>query len=180
MPSALSDHGQEAIERTLDDLASGAVSFRAEAPVPLRRSWWPLAIGMPAAAAAAFAVALWLPRPALLERTAADQVPQTSPVAAPSVGTPRGAKHDPGEIQDMPTKIFDTARRTAELEWRDGSLMLVFQGDTPHVKITSADGDTIYDGSLDSGDVPEPWKKRADLLKRDLLKRIEALPPAVE
>ena len=43
-----------------------------------------------------------------------------------------------------------------------------------------ADGGMIYEGALDSVDVPEPWKARGESLKEDLLRRMGGPPTAIE
>ncbi len=171
MPSALSDRGQRAMESAIDSLAGGKP---VAAPVA-KGSWWPLAIGMPAAAAAAFAVAISLPRGEGDggERPVADAGVPPAPVPAP---------HETMDFADMPMKVFDIARRTAEFEWRDGALLLAYRSGVAHITVKSPDGGTIYEGPLDSPEAPELWKSRGESLKSDLLRKMEmgGVMPAIE
>ncbi len=169
MPSAISDRGQRALEGAIDSLAAG----KPVAVSGAKGSWWPLAIGMPAAAAAAFAVAFSLPRGGGEggQRVVADVTPSMVPAPAP---------HETMDLADVPMKVFDTVQQTAEFEWRDGSLFLVFQGNVPHIAVKATDGGTIYEGPLDSPGTPELWKSRGESLKNDLLRKMGGAVPAVE
>lgn len=171
MPSALSDRGQRALERTIDSLAAGG-PVETLVSAPAKASWWPLAIGMPAAAAAAFAVAHSLPR-------GGETADPVATVAPPSDSV-RSVVQVPMDLDDVPMKVFDTSRRTAEFEWRDGLLRLEFREGVAGITVTTGSGDTLYQGPLDAPDVPEPWSSRGESLRRDLLRKIAESPPVVE
>lgn len=172
MPTALSDRGQRALERTVDSLAAGHPAAGVSA-APARPAWWPLAVGMPAAAAAAFAIALSLPR--------GGSEPESAAAADPPVPEPAPMPVQiPMDLDDVPMKVFDTSRRTAEFEWRDGALLLEFRDGTAGITVRTAAGGTLYHGSLDAPDVPEPWKSRGESLRRDLLRKIAEAPAVTE
>jgi hypothetical protein len=85
-----------------------------------------------------------------------------------------------GEYSEVPMKVFNPGRSTAEIEARDGKAILTISGAAKEVKIISSDGSVIYHGAVKDAKgvslVPNPWKIRVLALERTLASRGTAAP----
>ena len=86
-----------------------------------------------------------------------------------------------GEFSEVPMKVHNPARSTAEIEARDGKAILTISGGIKEVKIVSSEGGAvIYQGPVNDEKgvslVPDPWKVRVLALERTLANRVGAVP----